>query len=86
MAKGIIEVPVYFTPTGERTCSLDINKKQYCEFYRTMRMGLEDTCVFAPPTLHGGDTPLERRQGDDGQYTGYLIPGSWCPLTLVEEG
>lgn len=65
-----IQVAAYTDPQGLPTCSADVTKQKFCEFYRVSGFGTRDTCVFAD---HG--QTLERR-GD----LGFLIPLKNCPV------
>ena len=73
-AAGRIEVPVFFTSDGERTCARDFGAGEYCPFFRTRQFGQQETCLFAD------EPPVLNRRGKHG--TGFLIPGDWCPVKV----
>lgn len=78
----------YFTDGGEPTCArrfgvkVDGSDSQVCEFYRTQKMGVHETCLFASDDDHGLGVRLRRRGVHEH---GSLIPGSFCRLFNVKE-
>lgn len=67
----------YRTSEGKPTCACDFSKNEVCEFYRTQRFGMSETCLFAPDSYNGYKENMNREGKDQ---LGFLIPGSWCPL------
>lgn len=67
-----VNLPVirYRDSKGNPTCAKNFPKGEVCQFYRTARLGTEETCVFA------NGFEMERR--DEGK--GYLIPLDNCPI------
>ena len=63
-----IEIQVFLTPKGDKTCSTD--PKENCLFLQTTRFGLEYTCCTQPT----GDY-LQRYEGEGNQY---LKPHEEC--------
>ena len=78
-----IHLPVvrYWDKAGNPTCAVDFETGDVCTFYRTQRLGTNETCVFAETGSHSkyADT-MERRDGVQGPGMGTLIPGDWCPV------
>lgn len=76
-----MEMPVtrYRTPAGDPTCAFDFEAGEVCQFLRTQRMGVHETCIFAPE--HKGLGERIFRNGKEGR--GYLVPGKWCPVFLA---
>jgi len=72
------EVVRYRTPDGEPTCAVDFEAGEVCGYFRTQRMGVHETCLFAPEDYKGFGERLLRQGGS--LPCGYLVPGSWCPL------
>ena len=64
-----IEVKAYRCPSGQPTCSLDVNTNQVCEFCWSRHFGQVQYCVIRA-------TDIER---DDGG-TGWLRPVDGCPV------
>ena len=60
---------------GNPTCAVNFKTGEICQFYATQRFGINETCIFAPPSWRGTTSIMERRPND-----GTLIPGDWCPL------
>ena len=75
-----IKVDAYVDKDNLPTCAIDFNCGKVCKFYRTQRMGFNETCVFAES---GGSytEEMERR----GEGTGTLIPVKKCPIWNVKE-
>jgi hypothetical protein len=65
-----LEIPIYYTPEGIRTCAEDFGTGRVCVFYGTKSFGTKELC-FAP-----------RRE--DRLYRssekGFLVPSEHCPL------
>ena len=83
-AKGTSEVVTfetrrYFDAEGCPTCALDFENNQFCEHFRTLRMGTYESCVFAPQEAKYLKL-LNRRVIKEKNQIGGLIPGDWCPL------
>lgn len=74
----MLAVVAYRDKDGEPTCALDFRTGDVCRFYRSQRMGGNETCDFAPIGDHRGYTEQMDRRGDGGMGT--LIPGHWCPV------
>jgi hypothetical protein len=67
----------YRDDDGEPTCAINFQTGIVCSFYRTQRMGCNETCIFSPDDgVRGLLTVLERRKNGNGS----LIPGEWCPI------
>ena len=78
-----IHLPVirYRDKAGNPTCAADFETGDVCKFYRTQRMGVSETCVFAETCAHSRYADMmQRRNGLGGRGTGTLIPGKWCPV------
>lgn len=79
--KFMLEVTRFRDHSGNETCAVDFLTGRICEFYRTIKMGGAETCVFAPDTAGKYHTELlERRDGGEGT----LIPGTWCRVWQKE--
>lgn len=78
-----IHLPVirYRDKSGQPTCAADFQTGDVCQFYRTQRMGVGETCLFAETGSYSryADT-MKRREGSEGPGMGSLIPGKWCPV------
>jgi hypothetical protein len=70
-----IEVIRYKDPKGRPTCAVDFTTKKVCKFYRTMRFGTTDTCLFAE-TYYKYSESQQKYDNDRG----YLIPLDNCPV------
>ena len=72
------------TPHNSPACNplpADFETGDVCKFYRTQRLGIGETCVFAE--THSGSKYADnmmRRDGAQGPGMGTLIPGDWCPV------
>ena len=78
-----IHLPVirYRDEAGNPTCAADIETGDVCKFYRTQRMGVGETCVFAETDSRSKYAKsMLRRDGAQGPGMGTLIPGAWCPV------
>lgn len=75
MKEETINKPVtrYFDKDDQPTCAINFKTGQVCIYYRTVRFGCSDTCIwFENPS----STYLRRRDKGDGS----LIPHADCPL------
>jgi len=62
----------FYDKNNEPTCAYNFNDGSICEFFRTRRFGVDETCLFTD------NNELLERRGKDG--LGTTIPGKWCPL------
>lgn len=69
--KKTIKIDAYKDNQGNPCCARDFSTGEVCQFYRTVKFGCTDTCVFAEDGDH-----LWRRKGGDGT----LIPIKNCPV------
>ncbi len=76
MPIGYIKVTIFLDKDGNRTCASDFKTGKVCEYYRTQRFGINETCVFAP--IRGKYSEQINRRGRD--RTGTLITPKWCPI------
>lgn len=70
-----IPVVKYRDDKGRPTCARNFNTGEVCQFYRTQRFGLNDTCLFSDMSGRYWRT-MDRY---DNSF-GYLIPLDNCPL------
>ena len=78
-----VHLPVvrYRDAAGNPTCAVDFETGDVCQFYRTQRMGVGETCVFAETASNSKYADnMMRRDGPQGPDMGSLIPGDWCPV------
>lgn len=68
-----IQVQAYTDPHGLPTCCVDMGNHQQCVFFRVLKFGALETCVFAEQ-IGRDQKALERRE------PGYLIPHENCPV------
>ena len=83
-----IHLPVirYRDKAGNQTCAADFQTGDVCTFYRTQRMGVGETCVFAETASNSKYADnMVRRDGVQGPGMGTLIPGAWCPVWRTNE-
>jgi hypothetical protein len=73
MTKKMIEVKVYFTPSGAPTCAKNWETGEVCRFLVNHKMGFEHKCQSSDLLLNRG--------GDDG--LGYLEPHKDCELHVM---
>ncbi len=71
MTKKMIEVKVYYTPSGAPTCATNWEKGEVCRFLVNHKMGFEHKC-------QSSDLFLERGNGGNG----YLEPHNNCELHM----
>jgi hypothetical protein len=69
-----IEVTAY-THNNKPCCAKNFDTGEVCVFYRTQRMGCNETCIFADQSGKYGQL-LERRNNGNGT----LIPHDNCPV------
>ena len=83
MSKETVQVPLTRVrdANGQPSCACSFETGEICDFYRTQRFGFNETCLFAPDTLNGIGSILQRRKNGEGT----LIPGNWCPLWSINE-
>ncbi len=73
MGIEIVEVKIRrYYKDNEPTCAINFKADEVCQFYRSIKFGTKDTCLFAPQ----GSFLIELGRGDKG----FLKPGSWCPV------
>jgi len=78
--KKNLEVDVYLDIDGNPTCAVNFSEKKVCIFYRTEKLGCNETCVFANISYNGiYHETMNRRIKKDGK-SGTLIPLNTCPL------
>lgn len=70
-----IDVKAYITNKNEPCCAKDFNTGEVCIFFRTQRMGCNETCLFADQQGKYWKI-LERRKNGIGT----LIPHDNCPV------
>lgn len=77
MTKEIKQIPIeaYRNIDGEPCCAKNFETGEVCVFYRTQKMGCNETCIFAQTNDKYWPT-LKRRFG--GTWT--LIPHEKCPI------
>lgn len=71
-----IVVDRYYDHDGNPTCAINFPCGEVCKFYRTQRMGCNETCVFAN-NVNGYMEVLNRR---GNAQEGSLIPLPYCPI------
>ena len=65
----------YRDKNGLPTCAINFETGDICIFYRTQRVGVNETCVFTEDYGHYQEK-LTRRDGGEGS----LIPLKQCPI------
>lgn len=70
-----IQVTAYRDSKGNPTCAKNFETDQVCLFYRTQRLGCNETCALAEQAGKYCQTMSRREKGE-----GSLIPLVNCPI------
>lgn len=66
----VMKITGYFTDSGNKTCSFDVTKGEYCRFLGSSNFGTVSKCMLTNEVVFpDGDNQL-----------GYLIPSKSCPV------
>jgi hypothetical protein len=74
-----IKITAYRDSKGNPTCAKNFETGQVCLFYRTQRLGCNETCALAERAGKYNQSMSRRENGN-----GSLIPLSNCPIWSQE--